>query len=66
MTAPALGLGRTTAVTLLCFVVQALSSFIALSVPVLAPSLAAAHGLSASLVGYYPALGATFGAARFA
>jgi hypothetical protein len=52
MTVPVPGLGRTTAVTLLCFVVQALSSFIALSVPVLAPSLAAAHGFSASLVGY--------------
>jgi MFS family permease len=65
------GLGQTTAVTLLCFVVQALSSFIALSVPVLVPSLAVAHGLSASLVGYYPfflylaALSAAFGAARF-
>jgi hypothetical protein len=71
MTALAPSLGQTTAVTLLCFVVQALSSFIALSVPVLAPSLAAAHGFSASLVGYYPfflylaALSATFGAARF-
>lgn len=71
MSAPSPGLWRTTAVTLLCFVVQALSSLIALSVPVLAPSLAAAHGISASLVGYYPffmylaALAATFGAARF-
>jgi MFS family permease len=71
MSAKAPGLWRTTAVTLLCFVVQALSSFIALSVPVLAPSLAAAHGVSASLIGYYPffmylaALAATFGAARF-
>jgi MFS family permease len=65
------GLWRTTAITLLCFVVQALSSFIALSVPVLTPSLAAAHGVSASLIGYYPffmyvsALAATFAAARF-
>jgi MFS family permease len=71
MSAQAPGLWRSAAVTLLCFVAQALSSFIALSVPVLAPSLATAHGLSGSLIGYYPffmylaALAATFGAARF-
>ncbi|MCO5093162.1 MFS transporter [Bosea sp. (in: a-proteobacteria)] len=61
---------RVAAIALLCLVVQALSSFIALSVPVLAPSIAASRSWSGALVGYYPffmyvgALAATFGGMR--
>jgi predicted MFS family arabinose efflux permease len=62
---------RVAGITLLCLVVQVLSSFVALSVPVLAPSIAAEHAWNANLVGYYPffmyiaALAATFGGMRF-
>ena len=40
----------------LTLVVQVLSSLVALSVPVLAPSIAAARSWDASLIGYYPGL----------
>lgn len=40
----------------LTMLVQVLSSLVALSVPVLAPSIAAARSWDASLIGYYPGL----------